>query len=200
MKPADYLKLENDKDFKKKYLSLTSWWKNILIIPSILFLFLGIFGMLYLLQLDLLLSYYVIPFVIIFLLGTIWLKSVKRHIYNLMLTDELGFRVCTGCKICENKGFTYLIFTNGQKRHNEHFIQQLSQNTNKEEIILLAMKRKQMPILYNNNDSETDFYVIAYPTNSIKKQNLARNESDSVPLLFVNMKNVLIIKDKDLQR
>jgi len=198
MKPADYTKLENNKDFKKKYLGLTSWWKNILIIPSILFLFLGLFGMLYLMHHDSLISYYAIPFIVAFMIGTIWFKSVKRHIYNTMLNDESGFKVCAGGLVHAEKGFTYLILINGQKRHNEHFIQQLAKDIDKDNIILLASKRKQTPILIQ--DKDIDYYAIAVPTSNISKYNPTRNETDSIPLLFVNSKKVLIIKGKDLHK
>lgn len=199
MKINDYIKLENDRTFKKKYLSLTSWWKTFSLVPSILFLFLGLFGMLYLLSYDLLISYYTIPFVVIFIVGTILFKSVKRHIYNELLNDPDGFKVCVSSPIYTQGAYTYLAFVNGQKRHNDHFIRQFIDNVDKSKIEPLINKSSKIPVCLSDKESNIDYFVIAYKTHDINKENAVRKKDESIPLLYINDKNVFVIKGKDLK-
>ena len=77
MKANDYAKLEKDYDFKRHYFNNTFWWKTLLMVPPICFLFVGLVGIIYLFNSDMLVSWYIIPYLFLFTVGTIWLKALK---------------------------------------------------------------------------------------------------------------------------
>lgn len=197
MKPVDCVKLENDKKFKKKYLVRTAWWKNLAVVAPSLILFLGLFGLLYLTKYDMLLSYYSIPFVIVFLFGTIWLKSVKRYVQNKKMEDVDAFKVCFAKSVKKDKRYTYFIFTKGQKRHNEYFIKELSRIVDVDKQTINC-KKKAVSLNLPDDLSEEACFIIAYPTLDIKKQNVNWDENCILPILYIDNENVFIIKGKDI--
>lgn len=197
MKPTEYIKLENDKIFKKKYLRETRWWLDFAVIPPSLILFLGLFGLLYLAEINLLLSYYSIPLAIVFTLGTIWLKSVKRYIQNKNLENTNAFKVCLSVLVGKDKKYSYFIFTNGEKRHNEYFIKEVLKAA---EINYKSIDcKKKVRSINIDKITEEPCFIKAYQTTEIKKQNINWRENESLPILYINKSNTFIIKGKDLK-
>lgn len=78
---------ENNIKIKKKHYA-RGIWKNYAFVPPALIVFIGIFGLLYLFNNDLLVSVYSIPFVAILLLGAIWIKLTKRHLIDRKISDS----------------------------------------------------------------------------------------------------------------
>ncbi|WP_163356864.1 hypothetical protein [Dysgonomonas sp. 25] len=198
MKAADCVKLEDKTIFKKEYLKQTGWWKNYSFIPPSLLLFLGLAGLIYLTKAEMLVTFYSIPFVLVFLLGTIWMKAVKKHIRDAKFNHPETFRVCLAQPVTTINGYTCLVFTLGQKRHNAFFAKQLAEEISVDENTLSLYKNKVQKQHVQSVDA--DCYVIAYPTSIIHKKNPLWDENKEVlPLLYVDEKNVLVIKGKDLK-
>jgi ABC-type bacteriocin/lantibiotic exporter with double-glycine peptidase domain len=65
---------------KRKKLPRCFWFRQAAIYPPALVLFFALFGLIYLLNSNMLLTVYAIPFLLVFLLGAVWLKTVKRYI------------------------------------------------------------------------------------------------------------------------
>lgn len=195
MKPTDCLKLENDNTFKGKYLRMTSWWKTPLIIAPTLILFTGIVGLIYCLKADLLLSLYSIPYILIFLFGTIWFKGLKKHILKSKFDNREGFKVCLSKVLAIDSGYTYLIFTKDQKRHNEHFINKILSNKSNKHIDLSTIKNSQATPIDNIEDTEI---LLTKISNGKLKKSIANTENiNSIPLLYINSKNIFVILKKD---
>lgn len=120
-------KLENSEKLKKKIFG-KDIWRNYAIIPPSLVLFSGITGLVYLLNIDKLISVYCIPFVIIFLLGTIWLKATQKYIIKKKTTDAETFILCLSIPLKEEGGETIMIFSTGKNRNNKHYLEKEKQD------------------------------------------------------------------------
>lgn len=197
MKPTDYMKLEGDFAFKRSYLNRTAWWMNGLLIAPTLFLFLGLAGVMYLLNNDMLLSWYVIPYLVFFVIGTVWLKAVRRHIRKSRMAVEGAFRVCLAKAVGEKDGYVYTVFTNGNKRHNEHLIKQLGDSLNVDEMPEQRMARKRS-VAMRDEASDTDFYLRAFQKGDLRKYNPKAGEGRVFPVLFIDTKYTFVVRGQDL--
>jgi hypothetical protein len=56
------------------------WFKQPAIYPPSILLFFALFGLIYLLSYDKLLTLYALPFFLLFAVGIFWLRAVKRYI------------------------------------------------------------------------------------------------------------------------
>ena len=200
MKVDDCVKLEKDRAFKYEYLRRTAWWKTILLIAPSLFLFLGLFGMVYLLKLDLLISWYTLPFGVLFVIGTIWLKAIKKHIQKTKVDDAANFHVCMAKTIGIKDGYVYFIFANNEKRHNEHYISTLAKDISLDDVDEAEISQaKKKAVLFRNENEDAGIYMKAYTASSITKQNKDWEKDNSFPVLAIDEKQVAVIKRKDFQ-
>jgi len=200
MNTSDLVKLESNKALKKDYLNKTPWWKTILIVPPICFLFIGLAGLLYLFKVEMLISLYAIPFVILFAIGTIWLKTLKRHIVNTSITAQGSFLTCASRSIHSDANHAYLVFVTTPQRHYEHYISKLVKSLTEEEISSITSQAGKYPVLLHNDEHDTDFYVKAFSLKEIRKQRKNWHEDDAVPLLFIDEKHVYVINTKYLPK
>lgn len=115
-------KLENNIKLKKKILS-KGVWKNYAIVPPSLVLFVGILGIVYLLNTDKLISLYSIPFILIFIIGTIWIKAVRRYIINKKISDNTTFLVCPAILFKKEGKKKAILFSIGRNRHNKYYLE-----------------------------------------------------------------------------
>jgi len=199
MKAEDYAKLEKDYSFKRSYLNNTPWWKNILIIPPILILFVGLVGILYLFKHDMLVSLYIIPYLILFVVGTIWLKAIKKHIQKAKMAVEGAFHVCLAKPVGEKDGFVYAVFVNDTHRYNKHYINNLVKNISLDDILARdGSPFRKESVMIHDEESNSDFYMRAYLPKDITKRNAGWQEDDLFPVLYIDDKYTFIIKKKDL--
>jgi len=200
MKQDVYAKLEKNLKFKKGYLNATSWWKNFALIPPIILMFGGLAGMLYLFNFDKLISVYAIPYIVVFFLGTIWLKAIKTHLQKKMMDQPGAFHICLAAPFDEKDGLTYTVFANDTHRHNEHYIKNLAKNLTQENLSnedRALSKKFSIKIDYNENSA---YYLRAFKTSEIKKAGIGWADKDTFPVLYIDDKNTIIIKEKDLKR
>ena len=200
MKPNDYAKLEKDSDFKKNYLKETPWWKSVLIIAPIFLLFIGLAGMLYLFHLDRLLSLYAIPYVLIFFIGTIWIKAIKKHLQKVIMTKPNSFQICLATPIEEKNGYVYAAFVNDTHRYNKHYVKNIVSNLSPEEISEISEKSlKKEATLIHSTETNTDFYVREFPLKDLNKRNHSWRDEECFEVLYIDKKIIPIIKKKDLK-
>lgn len=199
MKPSDCVQLEKSKPFKRDYLKGIYWWKSILLIAPACFLFVGLAGVIYLLEEQMLATWYVIPYVAFFVVGTIWLKAVKKHLQDKVLNAEGTFLVCMAARFLEKDGYVSVVFTTGDKRHDNHFIKKiankLSSGNNLSETDLTASRKKALP--QHDDESGTDFYVRTYFHANLSRRNAHWRDEDTFPILYINPKKVEVIKKRD---
>ena len=200
MKPADCVKLENDKAFKMEYARKTPYWKNILFVAPALFLFLGLFGVLYLLGYNMLATWYVIPFVVFFVVGTIWLKAVKRHVLKAMVANPDNFHVCLAKPFGEKGGYTYCVYVNNEKRHNEYYISSIAESYSIDSLTHTELaEAKKKPVVTYDETVESDIVLQAFFHRDISKCNNKWRDEDTFPLLVIEGKRVAIVKAKDFK-
>lgn len=199
MKPNDYAKLEKDYSFKKSYLKNTPWWKTILMLPPVCFLFVGLIGILYLFNNEMLASWYIIPYLAFFVIGTIWLKAMKRHIQKTMMATEGSFHVCLAKSIGEKDGYVYSAFTNDSRRHDKYNIINIAKELSLDEILSKQNEPfKKKTVLVQDEVNGTNIYIRAYFNNDITKRNPDWRENELFPVLYINNKYTFIVKKKDL--
>lgn len=200
MKPNDYAALEKDYNFKRNYLNKTLWWKNLPMLPPVLIMFIGLAGLLYLFQYDKLLSLYTIPYVLLFAVGTIWLKAMKKHLQKAAMAVPGAFHVCLAATIGEKQDTLYAVFVNNTRRYDKYYITNLARNMSLHEILLeneaLFYKKA---VLIHDKENDTDIYVRAYAKRNVIRQNAGWSFDEGYfPVLFIDEENVPVIKRKDL--
>lgn len=200
MKPNDYAALEKDYDFKKSYLNQTLWWKNLAMLPPVLILFVGLAGLLYLFQYEKLFSLYAIPYIVLFAIGTIWLKAMKKYLQKATMALPGAFHVCLAATIGEKDDVLYAVFVNNTRRYDKYYITNLAQSLSLHEILSEYKEPfRKKAVLIHDKESDTDIYVRAYVRKDVVKQNAGWSLDDGYfPVLFIDEKNVPVIKRKDL--
>ncbi|MFV0419559.1 MAG: hypothetical protein ACK5KT_12630 [Dysgonomonas sp.] len=199
MKPESYAKLEKDYSFKRSYLNNTPWWKNILMVPPILLLFVGLAGILYLFHLDKLVSLYILPYLVLFVIGTVLLKATKKHIQKTKMTVPESFRVCLAKPIWEKSGLVYTIYANDTHRHNKHYINNLVNKISADEFAgEHGSAPKDKSLLIHDNENNADYYLRIFEAKNITKRNQSWREEYLFPILHIDDKYTFIIKKKDL--
>lgn len=200
MKPNDYAALEKDYNLKKSYLNNTLWWKNLSMLPPVLVMFIGLAGLLYLFQYDKLYSLYAIPYILLFAVGTIWLKAMKKHLQKAAMALPGAFHVCLAATIGEKKDLLYAVFVNNTRRYDKYYITNLAQNISLHEVLSdnkASFRKKAVQI--HDVESDTDIYVRAYAKKDVVSRNAGWSLSEGYfPVLFINEKDVPVIKRKDL--
>lgn len=199
MKPQDYAKLEKNYNFKRRYLNKTLWWKNILLIAPIGFLFIGLAGVIYLLKNDLLASLYVIPYLILFVIGTIWLKAIKRHIQKAKMAEPNAFRVCLAKPVMEDDKLVFSVFVNDTHRHNNYYIKNLADKINIDALLETDNNLSKIgTYLINDPENEIEYYLNVSAAKEITKMNAKWNNDNMFPVLYIDDKYTFIVKAKDL--
>lgn len=202
MKDSIFSKLEKDSGFKRRYLKQTPWWKTILLLPPVCFLFIGLLGIIYLLNIDMLASLYVIPYIICFMIGTIWFKSGRRYVQKTAINKENSFLVSMAYPVDERNGYVYGAFVTDDHRHDKYYITNLCKEMDADFLEKLigtnesAAKKKS--ILIEDEESGKSFYLRAYFNNEITKRNPDWREKNIFPILFIDEKYCPIIKKIDL--
>lgn len=199
MKATDCVKLESDKKFKRQYLDAADWAKSILLVPSICFIFVGLFGVVYLLNLGQLASWYVIPYAAFFVIGTIWFKAIKRHLQDKALTHDGSFLICMASPAGRKDGYIRVVFTTADKRHNEYFISNLTKSLDEDSFSDEEVKKsKKMPVKKYDEQNNTDYYMRTFFHTQLARRNVAWDDGNAFPLLYISPKHVEVVRKRDM--
>lgn len=199
--------LETDIKFKKKYLPKYFWFRNPGIFPPSSLIFLSLLGLVYLLNSDMLVSYYAIPFVAILLLGAIWLKMAKKLILKRLYESPDSYKICLAKPISEDNNTAYLIFSKDTKRHNKHFIQSIQKDMEKngftESDIFSTIKQKSEKEAQTISEEFTsgwdNIYIIGMKKSDLNKSDVLWKTEGFTFLLYINDKEILPVKRKDIK-
>ncbi len=115
-------RLEKNEKFKRKFYS-KDIWKNYAIVPPSLIIFVALFGSIYLFNLDLLVSLYIIPFVVLLVLGTVWLKATRKYLINQKISENQTFVICLVIPLMKKDGKTIMIFSTKNNRLNKYYLE-----------------------------------------------------------------------------
>ncbi|MBB4037410.1 hypothetical protein GGR21_003327 [Dysgonomonas hofstadii] len=200
MRADDYAKLEKDIKFKKSYLSNTTWWKDGAIIAPIVLMFGGLVGILYLFNMDKLISISAIPYLLLFAVGTILFKAIKMNLQKRKMAEPGAFHICVAVPVGEENGYTYAVFTNDTHRYNKHYIKNIAKETLLDSIPetdKITCRKK--TILAERPEQGDKYCIRAYKTKDINKQNINWRNDDYFPVLFIDENNTPVIKSKDIK-
>jgi len=205
MNANNLAKLEKDTKFKKEYFPKYFWFSQPGIYPPASILFIALCGLLYLLNSDMLISYYAIPFVVLLVIGAIFLKTTKRHIVNLILNDENMFKVCLAEVFQEKEGYIYLIFNTSAKRHEKYFIDNLRKDiqeqislNNKDVEDSVSKSKRNTTLLYINNYNKEETIIKAFQKKDIIRLYPGIELNGSLAVIYFKEKNVMLVKPKHL--
>lgn len=198
--------LEADAKFKKKYLPKYFWFRNPGIFPPSSLIFLALLGLVYLLNSDMLISLYAIPFAVILLLGAIWLKTTKKIILNRLYETPDSYKICISKPISKDNDTIFLIFSKDSKRHNKHFIQSAQKDMVKngfvESDMFSTMKQKigteAQPVSDEYTGGWDNIFITCMKKSDLNKSDALWKTEGFTFLLYINDKEILPVKRKDL--
>lgn len=190
-------RLEKDKKFRKKFYA-KELWKSYAIVPPSGILFVALFGFLYLFNMDRLVSAYAIPFVILLILGTIWLKATRKYILNQKISDNEPFAICLTIPLMKKDGKTIMMFSAGNNRLNKYYLEK-----EKKEILMrfesdpdyvnfTSAKKSLQPI------PDTDIYII-HPSFSDRISNKSRTITVNRYVVFNNSESIRYITPRGIE-
>ncbi len=184
--------LEKDKSYKRRQIPFSYQWMSWLYVGPILLLFMSLFSILYLLKGHNLVNWYVIPYLIVFVVATIWLKAVRKYINDKLLNNPEAFITAFAKPVLTDKYKVYSLFSAGANRHNPTYIEhQASQVSSSYADLIPQMKPGQaLPLFADDENNSDDLYLCCLRKFSVRKNNIGWNEQDSFPVLLINKKIV----------
>ncbi len=202
MRPTEYQKLEDNKAFKRYYLSKTLWWTEYAFVPPALLIFIGLAGVIHMAYNELLWSWRGAPYVLVFALGAIWLKATKRHVQNKILGDKSKYLLCAGRAVFDAEGRYYFIFSKDSKRHNETLMNKLAGTLSQDSFTADQLKEAKKKAIKISVDGDTDaeVYLRGIQVSSVLKANRANITDGITPLIYVSDKGVFVVRNKDLKK
>jgi len=185
-------KLEKNIKLKKKVFA-KGVWKNYAIVPPSLVLFCGILGIVYLLNIDKLISLYSIPFIAIFIIGTIWLKAVRRHLINKRISDNDTFLACMAILFRKEGNKKTILFSTSKNRNNKYYLEKERKDLLDNPHIDLSFVGKKA-----QNIAGTDIFLMELPASDkiLKKRH---NMNDEYWLIYSGSGTIDFLSPEDLK-
>lgn len=190
-------RIEKDKKVRRKFYS-KDVWRNYAIVPPSGVLFVALFGFLYLFNMDLLLSWHAIPFAILLILGTIWLKATRKYIINQKMSGDTSFVICLSIPLTKRDGKTIRIFSVGNNRHNKYYLEK-----EKKEVLERIESDPDFFKFISSTKSvqaipDTDLYIV-YPLFSDRISNKSNSVTVNKYVIFNNSEKIRYITLRELE-
>lgn len=200
MQVGDYKKLENNKALKRIYLNKTLWWLKLAMLSPVLLIFIGLAGVIHFIRLELTSNYLMYAYAAVFILGLIWLKYVKRYLQDKALTDVERINIVPSLKLTTKSGRDYLLFLQGDKRHNETLLNKLKESIDESSIDeVIYNKAKKMPQHIELLD-DSSLYLTAIGKVQIVRAYKNSSIPNFIPLILIDKKEIFAIKAKDINK
>jgi hypothetical protein len=182
--------LEKDKSFIRSQIPFSLKWKSWLYVGPVLLLFMSIFSVLYLLEEGKLATWYVVPYIVVFVVATIWFKAVRKHLLTKFLNAPGSIITAFAKPVLVDKYKVYALFSTGTNRHNASFIEhQASLVSSAYADLIPQLKPGQAVQLFTDNDNSSDcLYLSCHRNFTVRKNNIGWDEKDLFALLLINKK------------
>ncbi|NDW18180.1 hypothetical protein D0T53_04510 [Dysgonomonas sp. 216] len=190
MRASDLSKLEKDPKFRKASIPKMFWFKKPAIYPPSALLFVALLGLLYLLNIDSLITLQAIPFVVLLLLGAIWLKATKKHFQTSMFKKDGTFKLCLAQIFDEKDKNYYMVSTLSDKRHDKHFISDLGKKA--------SIESPEITHSESGHNTENSVFIKAIKKTDILKLYPNKKIGDFIVLNYLDKQNVILVKPKYL--
>lgn len=186
---------EKDKSFKRSYLPFSCKWKSWLYIAPVLILFMSLFAVLYLLQNNKLVSWYVLPYLVLFVIATIWFKAVRKHLIDTFINKPESFITAFAKPVLTDNYKVYALFSIGASRHNPKVIEHQASTASSSYADLIPQLKPGQAILLqtDNNDLPEPLYVACLRKFSVRKNNIGWDEKSVFPILLIDKKKIKTI-------
>lgn len=200
MQAGDYKKLENNKALKRIYLNKTLWWLKLAMLSPVLLIFIGLAGVIHFIRLELTSNYLMYVYAVVFVLGLVWLKYVKRYLQDKALTDVELINIVPSLKLTTKSGRDYLLFLQGGKRHNEALLKKLHESFDQSRLDeIIYNKSKKTPQLLELID-DSSLYLIAVGKVQVARAYKNCSIPNFLPLILIDKKDTFVIKAKDINK
>lgn len=182
--------LEKDKAFVKSQMPFSLKWKSWLYVGPILLIFMSIFSVLYLLENGKLATWYVAPYIAVFMIATIWFKAVRKHLLTTFMNTPDNFIAAFAKPVLVDKYKVYALFSAGANRHNANFIEHQSTlvSSGYADLIPQLKPGQALPLFSDNDNAADNLYISCQRNFNVRKNNIGWNEKDSFPILLINKK------------
>lgn len=186
----ELVELEKDRAFKRTHISFWSKCKSWLYVAPVLLLLMSIFCILFLLKGDRLVSWYAAPYVLIFVVATIWFKAVRKTLTNRIVSNPDFFIVAFAKPVLTDKFMVYALFSTGANRHNANYIEhQASIVSNSYADLIPRLKPKQaLPLVTGEQENTDCLYLCCLRKFTVRSNNIAWDEKEVFPLMLVDKK------------
>ncbi|QIK53469.1 hypothetical protein G7051_03535 [Dysgonomonas sp. HDW5B] len=190
-------RLERNEKFRRKFYA-KGVWRNYAIVPPSGILFVALFGFLYLFNVDHLMSLYAIPFIILLLLGTIWLKATRKYIINQKISGKQPFAICLSIPLMKKNGKTIMMFSAGSNRLNKYYLEKekkeiLDRIGSDADFVGVNPLNKLLVAV-----PETDIYLI-YPSFSDRLSNKTTTSTVNRYVIFDNLEKIRYITLREME-
>lgn len=190
--------LEKNDKFKRKFYS-KEVWRSYAIVPPSGILFVALFGLLYLFNIDKLISLYAIPFIILLLLSTVWLKAIRKYIIDQKISESNVFIICLSIPLIIEHGKTIMIFSVGSNRLNKHYLEK-----KKKEVLEKLEVDSNFVDLTSSNKSlisieSSDIYIIR-PSSVDRFLNKSKMGTVNRYVVFDNSAKIQYITEREMAR
>jgi hypothetical protein len=183
---------ENNAAFKYSHIPFSYKWKSWLYAAPVLLLFMTLFSFLYLLDKGLLATWYVVPYLLIFVLATVWFKAVRKHLSKKMINTPGKFITALAKPVLTYNYKVYALLSVGSNRHNRDFIEHQSQQVSSAYADLIPRLKPgvALPLLSGKEPGADILYFCCMRKFSVRKNNIGWNEEVPFAVLLIDHKQV----------
>lgn len=199
MKAGKLAKLEGENRFKRYYMPKSTWLKSGVIIPPVILLLFASFSLKYLFERELLLSWYAVPYVVLFIASVVFLKMTKQYATKKELNREGRYLICQARNVLIDGKNVYSVFTTDENRHDKYYVDKLAKRLADVEMPELTFKSSAHSLNLDAVGGETtNCYIKVFLSADIERKNAQWNNSGSFQVMFVDKKHVSVIPYSDL--
>lgn len=182
--------LEKNKSFKIQHIPFSKKWKSWLYVGPVLILFMSLFSMIYLLKINMLSSWYVIPYIVVFVVATLWFRAVRTFIYKEMIESPDFFLTAIAKPVLTDEFKVYALFSVGVNRQNQKYIEHQAANVSSSyaDLITQMKPNEALPLLDECKNGEDCLYLCCFRKFIVKNKNASWGETDSFPILLIDKK------------
>lgn len=199
MSSTKYSDLEQNVKFKSRFVPKNIWFKNFiyLLAPVILLVF-SVFSILYIFEAGRITSLITLPYVLIFVVGIVFLRLSRIYILKKEVSRRGHYLVCLGKVVKEDNDEVYLAFSTAEKRQDKNFLERQIKQLNADALPVLDVKDEVYCLDASENGEKLNLKVLSKKKIYGKKN--AKEGDDIFLLEYVDDSLVVPIATKSMKK